>query len=487
VTVASIWNTGVVGIVAAYEPEEIAVRAERQQSYDPALFAPDRQTSLSQWSERPKMIANASESLLPSNAAGPQSLLSVSPPRRIDAHGMRLALFVRNLAGGGAESVWLILAKGFHARGAEVDLVVCRAEGALVDRIPAGIRLVELPRSTARAARFAALRADPIGILALARPVLLSRSLPAPFRHLPALADYLAQARPHALYAALPYENLCAVAAKRLVGGSTRVIISEHSPPSRYAQSRDWSQRYLGPLAARWYPLADVVQTVSAGMAEDLAAWARLPGERVRVVYNPIPQPEPHPLDEPPHPWLARGQPPVVLGMGRLVPEKDWPTLIRAFARVRRVRPARLVILGSATGEAKTRQRQDQLMALARELGVTEDVLLPGFDPGPQRWLARAALFALSSRHEGFGNVLVEALACGCPVVATDAQGGGPREVLGNGHWGPLVPVGDDAALAAAILKTLTSPPEHNTLRRRAADFGLERGVSAYLKLAFAD
>ena len=401
--------------------------------------------------------------------------------------GARLALFVRNLAGGGAESVWLTLAGGFRERGFEVDLVVCRRQGALADRVPAGVRLVELEAGTRGAGRGAALRADPAALARLLRPVLLNRSPPLPFRHLPALARYLALARPRALLAALPPENLCAVAAGRLAGGGTRIVVSEHSPPSRHDRGSDRSMRHLGPLAARWYARADAVHAVSRGTARDVEAWARLPAGHVRVVHNPIPVPALAPEDGPPHPWAAPGQPPIVLGMGRLVAEKDWPTLVGAFAQVRRARPARLVILGAAASEGKTRRRQAELAALARAAGVGGDVLLPGFEPAPGRWLARAALLALSSRHEGLGNVLVEALACGRPVVATDAAGGGPREVLDEGRWGALVPVGDAAALAQAILATLADPPPPDALRRRAADFGRERGVDGYLRLALGD
>jgi glycosyltransferase involved in cell wall biosynthesis len=409
--------------------------------------------------------------------------------RKTDAHvitapaNTRLALFIRNLAGGGAESVWLTLAAGFRARGAEVDLVLCRREGDLAQRVPAGVRVVELEESSATAGRLAAFWADPGALTVLARPLLSGRSLPTPFRHLPALACYLRQARPHALMAALPYENLCAVAARSLARTSTRIVVSEHSPPSRYRRSKDGSLRHLAALAARWYPRADIIHAVSTGLAADLAAWANLPLERVRVVHNPIHSP-PAGLPGPPHPWLAPGEPPVILSMGRLVPEKDFPTLIRAFAHLARARPARLVILGRATGEAKTRERQAELMGLAHELGVEERVLLPGFVQQPDAWLAHAALFALSSREEGFGNVLVEALAWGCPVVATDARGGGPREVLGDGRWGRLMPVGDDRALAQAMLAHLDRPPPRELLRARAEAFSVERGVDGYLSLA---
>src|SRR5262249_43075680 len=146
------------------------------------------------------------------------------------------------------------------------------------------------------------------------------------------------------------------------------------------------------------------------------------------------------------HPWFRPSAPPVVLGAGRLHAQKDFPTLLRAFAQVRAKREARLMILG----EAKCAEYRTELMALAAQLGIADDVMLPGFVANPFAYMARAAVFVLSSAWEGLPTVLIEALASGCPVVST-ACPSGPREILENGKYGPLVPVGDDTALANAI------------------------------------
>jgi glycosyltransferase involved in cell wall biosynthesis len=164
---------------------------------------------------------------------------------------------------------------------------------------------------------------------------------------------------------------------------------------------------------------------------------------------------------------------PVILGVGELCARKDFGTLIRAFALVRRERPARLVILG------KGRQRE-KLEALARELGVGADVSLPGFVNNPYPYMKRASLFVLSSAYEGFGNVLVEALATGTPVVATDCPSG-PREILEDGRYGPLVPVGDVRRLASSILDTLAHPPEPPLLVQAAERFRVESSAVQYL------
>jgi glycosyltransferase involved in cell wall biosynthesis len=173
-----------------------------------------------------------------------------------------------------------------------------------------------------------------------------------------------------------------------------------------------------------------------------------------------------------------------VLGVGRIGRQKDFATLIRAFARVRAQRAARLVILGEAKNAAKHAERVARLRELAEQLGVAADVELPGFAANPFAYMARAAVFALSSRYEGLGNVLIEAMACGCPVVSTDCPVG-PSEILAGGRYGRLVPVGDDAALADAILRTLDEPPAAALLRARAGDFSVERAVDGYLAALF--
>jgi glycosyltransferase involved in cell wall biosynthesis len=239
----------------------------------------------------------------------------------------------------------------------------------------------------------------------------------------------------------------------------------------------------------RTYAQAEAIVAVSNGVADDLARLTGLPRERVRTVYNPVVGPElarlaAEPVD---HPWFRPGQSsPVVLGAGRLSGQKDFPTLVRAFARLRATMPARLVILGSASTPELTAKRAGELRALAAEKGLVEEVDLPGFVPNPYAYMARSALFVLSSAFEGFGNVLVEAMATGCPVVSTDCPSG-PAEILDGGRHGPLVPVGDDAALAAAMARTLAAPPDPAALRRRAAEFTPERATDAYLEALFGD
>ena len=203
---------------------------------------------------------------------------------------------------------------------------------------------------------------------------------------------------------------------------------------------------------------------------------AGLSRQQVCVICNPVVTPEifskaQEPVD---HPWFAPGQPPVVLGAGRLTIQKDFPTLIRAFALVRAQRRARLMILGEG-------EERPKLEALVRELGLEEDMALPGFAGNLYAYMARAAVFVLSSRWEGFGNVLVEAMALGTPVVSTDCPSG-PAEILERGKWGKLVPVGDIVALSAGVVAELDNP-SLSDVARRAQDFSLDRIVGQYLEL----
>jgi glycosyltransferase involved in cell wall biosynthesis len=178
------------------------------------------------------------------------------------------------------------------------------------------------------------------------------------------------------------------------------------------------------------------------------------------------------------HPWFEQNRLPVILAVGRLTKAKDYPTLFRAFSLVRQVRPAKLLILGEG-------EERSNLERLAIELGIQNDVSMPGFVDNPFAFMAKASVFVLSSAWEGFGNVLVEALACGCPVVATDCRSG-PREILDNGRYGRLVPVGDHEALAKAILETLDNPDfpaDRQTRLQRAMEFSIDAAVDKYLKV----
>lgn len=361
-----------------------------------------------------------------------------------------IALYLPSLRGGGAERAMVTLANGFAERGYAVDLVLAKAEGPFLPEVARKVRIVDLG----------------------ARRVVSS---------LPGLVRYLRRERPRAMLSALNHANVIALLARRLAGVPTRLVVSERahlssslgSAPSLRGRLMPWFMR-------RTYPWADGVVAVSAGVADDLAQAIGLPRQRIAVVYNPVVTDEvlvgaEAPLD---HPWFAPGEPPVVLSAGRLTMQKDFGVLLRAFAHLRAQRPARLMILGE--GELRP-----ELESLTQQLGIHADVALPGFRDNPYAYMRRAAVFVLSSRFEGLPNALIQAMACGTPVVSTDCPSG-PAEILEDGQWGRLVPVGDAAALAEAILATLaeTNPPD---VARRARDFGVDQAVDGYLRVMLGD
>ncbi len=394
--------------------------------------------------------------------------------------GRRAAILLKDLDGGGTQKMGLTIARALVARGHRVELLAMRPQGVLAGEIPANVPVWPLGRAGPFAWRAQALAGGAPGAVA----VLRSLWPPPPsdaFAYLPALVSYLRRKRPTALLAATPYINLAALLARRVARVSTRVLVSEHNDLGHgHSLGCGYERRRLVALM-RLYAEAEMVVAVSRGVARDVAARSGLPESRIRTIYNPAVGPDTERLAAEPleHPWFAPGAPPVILAVGQLSERKDYPTLIRALALVRQWRDARLLILGKLGDDAKTEKARRQLMDFARAQGVGQAVAVPGFALNPYRYLARAGVFVLSSRHEGFGNVIAEALACGCPVVSTDCPSG-PTEILDGGRFGTLVPVGDPAAMAEAIVANLEAPPPAERLRKRAMLFNVDRAVDGY-------
>ncbi len=358
-----------------------------------------------------------------------------------------IAFFLPTLCGGGAERVVLNLAQGMTDRGYRIDLVVATAEGAFLDQVPPAVRLVDL-----RAPRV--------------------------LRSLIPLTAYLRRERPRVVVSSMGHANVVALWAAKLARRSTPVIVTVHNTMSQ-STTRDGglAGRLRSSLPRTFYPWAACVVAVSQGAANDLARTWGLPRHRIQVVYNPVITPAMlagaggQAAD---HPWFAPRQPPVMLGVGRLTRQKDFPTLIRAFAEVRRRRPGRLMIIGE--GEDRS-----ALQGLAGELGLADDVALPGFRANVMAYMAGSELFVLSSAWEGLPTVLIEALAAGTRVVSTDCPSG-PREILQDGRLGALVPVGDAGALAAAMIDALDRP--RGTVPPDAlSPFTSDAAVDQYLRL----
>jgi glycosyltransferase involved in cell wall biosynthesis len=399
----------------------------------------------------------------------------------------RIALLFGSFRTGGVAKMRLHAARELLARGFAVDLVVTRKRGDLLGAVPEGARVIELERSPLWRARAAILTADPGSLAPLLSALALGQKPSGKLRYLPSLVRYSRATRPHGVLAATAPLNLIAVWARRLARLDSRVVVGEHTMMSgETLAGRRWLYDCPPALLHRAYLQADAVLAVSDGVAAEMAAYADIPRHRIATVYNPAVAPYVATMarGQVDHDWFMPGGPPVILGVGNLKPQKDFATLIRAFARVRAERPARLVILGDARGPDKDATYVAELKGLPAQLGIATDVSFAGFAENPFAYMSRAAVFVLSSAWEGFGNVLAEALACGCPVVSTDCPSG-PAEILDRGRYGPLVPVGDDAALAAAICRVLDAPPSRDELTGRAASFTVERAVDRYLQLLF--
>jgi glycosyltransferase involved in cell wall biosynthesis len=357
-----------------------------------------------------------------------------------------IALFVIHNNAPGIVRVLLNLAQGFLARGHAVDLVETRSGSYAIFPRPEGARVVTLGAEAERE----------------------------PAR---ALARYVEQSAPKALLTAGHPANMAALRARELAATFPRLAVSTHMILSSFLKGSPPQLARTAREIRLAYPNADARIAVSQGVADDLTALAGFTPRLIEVVGNPVvpPELEQRAAESVAHPFFAAGQPPVMLGCGRLAREKDFVTLLHAFALLRKSRPLRLIVLG----EGPERER---LEGLARELSVAGDVNLPGFVANPFAWMRRAALFVLSSVHEGLGNVLIEAMACGTPVVSTDCPSG-PREILLDGKLGALCPVRNPEALAAAIERGLAAPADANALRRRAQDFAFDPACERYLAL----
>ncbi len=404
---------------------------------------------------------------------------------------LHVGFLLTGLDGGGAERVVLNLAAALVARGHRADLVIPRLAGDYRTAIPLGTRVyrARLPgtdRKFLRAVQRAgvdveAMTVNPVWAartwLVLARrypgiPVLRGSGMRSIYPYAHFLARYAREVRPHVLVSALPGPNAIAVCAAELTDRAVPVVVTVHTNVAA-GYTPEW-------LAASrtLYPLADAVVAVSRGVAESVRRSLGLDADRVRTIYIPIPAGSIRRLAqaEVTHPWFTDGEPPVILSVGREAPMKDYPTLVEAFGLARREVDSRLVILGKLSAPYRARLR-----SLARGHGVEGDLGFVDFDENPYRYMQRAGLLALSSRWEGLPTVILEALACGTPVVSTDAPYG-PREILGE--WGDLPPVGDAPALARALVATLRGErPTEEALRARAADFSEEKATDAYLEL----
>jgi glycosyltransferase involved in cell wall biosynthesis len=357
-----------------------------------------------------------------------------------------VAFVLPDMNGGGAERVALAVIEALRGAGYPVDLVLQRAEGELLPLLPAGVRVIDLAAAKLRQT-----------ILPLRR--------------------YFRAERPRAVQASMWPLTVCAAAAHRLAGSDARLVLSEHVVLSRQYDGRGLLHRaVLAGSLALFHRQADKRIAVSQGAANDLARMMRIAPAAVDVVYNPIPAPE----------RLDPGTPDVqalwgsgtgkrILSVGNLKAQKNHGLLLRAVARLPAALEARVALVGGGSLEGALRAEADAL-------GLGERLVLPGFVRDPRPYYATADLFVLSSDYEGFGNVIVEAMHWGLPVVSTDCASG-PREILDGGRYGRLVPVADEMALAHAIEASLKDEPDRDALRARAEALSGQEPIRRYFEL----
>jgi glycosyltransferase involved in cell wall biosynthesis len=366
------------------------------------------------------------------------------------ATGPRLGVLISFSGEGGVERMIMNLVREFSRRDLTVDLLTIRAASAHFQDLPDNVRWIPLRANHALSS-------------------------------IPELVRYLKRDPPQALLVAKDRAARAALVARRLSAARLPVVVRLGTNLMTSMASRSAFSRWLrlAPMKSL-YRHVDRIVAVSAGVAEDTLRVTGLPASRIVVIRNPVVTPAlmQQAAAPCPHEWLTaagRSTNPVVLGAGRLGQQKAFDTLLRAFATVARQRPARLIILGEGA-------HRRALEKLADELGISDRVLLPGFQANPYAWLSRADLFVLSSRWEGSPNVLTEALALGIPSVATDCPSG-PRETLDSGRFGPLVAVDDVPQLARAMAETLAAPLEAGVLQQAVAEYTAETSAERYLEV----
>ncbi|MGM0390093.1 MAG: glycosyltransferase [Natrinema limicola] len=336
-----------------------------------------------------------------------------------------------------------------------MEIVLTRAEGELLSAVPESVRVVELNGTT------------------VPGPEMVSYALP--------LIRYLRAVRPDAVLAAQAHTNPLALFATRVAGIDAETVVCVQTMTSHQLTQRDRHHRRWTQLTRYLYRLGDTIVAVSEEVKHDAATALDIPIDKFSVIHQPtvtasLLDQSREPID---HPWFDDRAPPVVLGVGRLDPQKNFSSLITAFSRVHEIEDARLLILG----EGEMRPDLERLVA---QRDLESVVSMPGTKPNPYPYMRQASVFALPSRTEAVPLALIEALACECPVVSTTCSSG-PIEVLENGTYGELVPVDDPAALAAAIVSTLRDPPPKSMLRERSREFSVSTIADEYERVLFPE
>lgn len=357
----------------------------------------------------------------------------------------RLCVLFPSYDNGGIERMLVNTANGLSRREVHVDFLTATGEGPYLQDLGDAVNRIALGASRGGALYHAFVR-------------------------------YLRASQPHIVLPAKDDAMAIAVRAKRYSGVPFKLLFRPGTTVSRQLEFRNVIKRWKVVYRMRRdYRYADAVVANSHGLAQDTIQLTGVDARTVTVIRNPVITPHVYARarEAPAHPWLQHKDRPVVMGIGGMRRQKDFQTLIAAFARAHRARSElRLIILGQG-------RRLRRLQQLAHKLCIADAVAFPGFVENPYAWLSRADLFVLSSLWEGSPNVLTEALALGIPAVATDCPSG-PRETLQDGAFGPLVPMQDADAMATAMLQTLDAPLPADTLRKAVTDYTVEESAKRY-------
>ena len=358
----------------------------------------------------------------------------------------KIAFFLPNLAGGGAEKVSInLLREMVKYKNLQIDLLLGNAEGDFIDDVPEGVNVIDLKTNRV-------------------------------LKTLPALIMYLRNSKPYSLLSHISHTNVVALLAKRISNTNVRVFVVEHNNLSA-RNTFLLRKRMLRPLMKWLYPSAEHVVAVSEGVANTIHHQLKLNQTKIVTIYNPVVMPE---IFEKmkvdlPHQWLNENTIPVFLAVGRFTEQKDFSNLLEAFATTLKSIQAKLIILG----DGKLRAELERKIAT---LDLNNHVSMPGFSENPYSFMSRATCFVLSSRYEGLPTVLIEAMACGCNVVSTNCPSG-PSEILKNGTLGILVPIEDHKKLAEAMVDSVKSPTSSEALKQRAEAFTPSAVVPKYVSL----
>jgi glycosyltransferase involved in cell wall biosynthesis len=362
--------------------------------------------------------------------------------------GRTIAFLLPSLGGGGAERVAIRLMHSFRAAGHKVEFVLMRREGELLGEIPPDVRIVELGVSRVRQA---------------IRP----------------LVRYFHETDVDAVQARMWPLTIAAIIARRIARSKVRLVVSDHAVLTRHFAGRPLTIAAMGLTMRLFYPWADARLVVAKAAADDFARLSGLPRDSFDVIYNPVEGPEGDFGSTTDIEALWGDTQRRIITVGTLKSQKNQALLIRSFARLRETGAAKLMILGSGPLESELKQ-------LATSLGIADDLIFPGFAANPWPYYASAKLFVLSSDYEGYPNVLVEAMRAGLAVVATDCKSG-PREILEDGRYGRLVPVGDELGLAMAMEEELRKPHSSDLVRQRAEELSGASTAQRYLELLIGD